>query len=254
MKIKAGHYVFRNSIPHSCDARIKIICFLLIAVATFFVSTYVSLACVLLTVLALCLFSHINVFSLLRSVWGFLLGLLFLALLNMFFVQSGDVVFNFGVIRITNEGFFRAILYSGRLTCLLLAGALLLATTSPFALTEGLASLFRPLQVVKIPVSQATFVLSLALRFVPIIVDETYKIAIAQMCRGASFNEGSIIKRLKAVVSLIIPVFISAFNYSQNLSDALLSKNYVPGKPRTRWSFDGYLKRMSGDFKKRALK
>lgn len=237
------HYVPRSSIAHRADPKIKLIILILFAILLFFVSQVVHLAIFACLLLLACVVAKIDPITLLKSIWVVLLVFIFISALNMLVVQSGEVLFSLGGIRITDEGCARALLYGGRMVLLLLAGALMLACTSPMQLTNGLGELFAPLQKLGVPISQLAFILALAIRYIPILYDETTSIVTAQKCRGASIGQGSLIERSRAIRTLIIPVIMASIRHAENLSLALLSKNYIAGAKRTKWSYEGFLER-----------
>lgn len=171
--------------------------------------------------------------------------LVIVSFLNVFVIQDGNEIARIWIWRVTDVGLERALYYSARLVLVLLAGALLLATTAPMQLTEGIARLLSPLQKVGIPISQLAFILSLAIRFVPVIATEARAIKTAQDLRGAHFSHGSISSRCQALVALVLPIVVGVIRHAENLSFALLSKNYVPGAPRTSWDYQGFLRRNS---------
>ena len=242
-KISIFHYVQGDSIAHRCDARIKFLIMIALAVASFLVMQPLQLLILGGILLLLCCIAKVNPLSLIYSVRFVLLGLLIITALNLLIVQTGSELWKFSILRITDEGLMRASIYGGRLTCLLMAGALLLACTSPIQLTDGIGKLFSPLQKLGVPVSQLAFVLALAIRYVPILVDETTTIVTAQKCRGAHISHGTFAQRSKTIVSLVVPVVMASVRHAENLGLALLSKNYIPGASRTEWTYQDFLRR-----------
>ena len=242
-KIKAGQYVRRNSILHKCDARAKILAFVVFVICVFsFLNIWVLFGIAVFLV-ACCAIAKINFFSLVRSILPVLIGFAIISFFNAFVIHEGEVVFALGSLCIYSVGVYRSCLYAVRLCMTLLAGAFLLACTSQMQLTEGLGKLFSPLQKIGVPVSELSFVLALALRFVPVINSEVKTVITAQRLRGAHFTRGSFSKRIKAITSLVMPVTVGAIRKAEELSFALLSKNFVPGAPRTAWDYEGFQRR-----------
>ena len=242
-KIKAGTFVPRKSVIHKLDARAKILFFLLFVIVIFAVTNWIALVVCAALLVALILVAKINIFSLVRSVLPLLIGFLIVAYLNVFFIQTGVTVFEWNFIHIYSDGILRSNLYAVRLVLTLVAGAFLLACTSQMQFTEGLGKLLAPLQKLGVPVQELSFVLALALRFVPVLSAEVQQVMVAQRLRGAHFTTGNLKSRLQAIVSLVMPVTVGAIRKAEALSFALLSKNFVAGAPRTEWDYEGYLAR-----------
>ncbi len=243
-KLQIFHYENTGSILHRSDPRVKILGCICFAVATFFIDDAVKFCFLLALFVLCCAMSKINIFRLARSIWFVLLGLLIITSLNLFVEQGGNIIFALGCINITDFGLHKTLIYGGRLVLLFMAGSLLMAITSPIEITEAIASLLSPLKKLGLPIDQLSFVLALAIRYVPILADEFQKVRIAQSCRGAKLNSGGLKGRTRAFSSLIVPVMVSSIRHAENLSLALLSKNYTPGAPRTKWTYNGYLKRL----------
>jgi energy-coupling factor transport system permease protein len=167
--------------------------------------------------------------------------LLFTAFLNVFFHRDGDALTAFGVklewwvIKITKQGLINAAFFAVRLFLLVLGSSLLTLTTTPVALTDGIESLLSPLKIVRFPVHELALIMSIALRFIPILSDETARIMNAQKARGADFETGGLIKRVKAIVPILIPLLISAFRRADELGDAMDARCYAGSKERTKY-------------------
>lgn len=243
--LKIGHYVDRVSIVHNSSSPLKIAVFLILAILTFFITRPFQLILGLSLFLIFCALSKLNPLLIIKSVWGILLFLVLLACLNMFVVSSGVELCSFWIIRITDDGLNRAIIYAGRLALLLLFGALLLATTSQMSVVDGLGRVFSPVAHFGVPVQTLSMILSLAIRFVPVIADEANIISTAQKCRGADVSKGGVLRRIKFAISLVVPVVMSSLQHAEILSLALMSKSYEPGAPRTPWDYIDFKKRQS---------
>lgn len=244
-KLKIGHYVDGVSPLHYASPTLKIAIFFILAILTFFITRPIELVLGLSLFLVFCALSKINPLLIIKSVWGILLFLVLLACLNMFVVNTGNEICSFWIIHITDEGLDRAVVYAGRLAILLLYGALLLATTSPISVVDGLGRIFAPLKLFGVPVQMLAMILSLAIRFVPVIADEASTIATAQKCRGADVSSGGFSRRVKFAISLIVPVVMSSLQHAEKLSLALMSKSYEPGASRTAWNYFEFKKRQS---------
>lgn len=225
------------------DARWKFLAFVAFCVALFCWWNWFYIGCLACLLIVLTVAAKVSPLDLVRSVWGILLMLVIVSFLNIFVIQEGNAIFEWWIFRFTDVGLERALYYSARLVLLLMAGALLLATTAPMQLTEGIAKLLSPLQKIGIPISQLAMVLSLAIRFVPVIASEASSIKTAQALRGAHFSHGTLSQRISALVALVLPIVVGVVRHAENLSFALLSKNYVPGAKRTSWDYEGFLSR-----------
>lgn len=222
------NYIHKESLLHKADALVKLSGFIAYVLAIFLIPDWLAIGVEFMLLLVLCALAKLNIFDLFEQVWGVILAFTIVSALNMFVIQDGSVLASFWVFTIYDVGVSRAAFYACRLTLGLLAGALLLACTPQMKLCEAISRLLSPLQKLGVPVSQLTFVLSLALRFVPDVAEEFQTVRVAQKLRGAKMN----------VLSLFIPVIVACVRRSEALSFALLSKNYVPGAPRTSWSWD----------------
>lgn len=218
----------KDSLVHRCDARIKLLMFIAYVLAVFLIPSIEALCVEFIVLLLFCALAKLNFLKLLKSVAGIAVAFVIVSALNIFVIQEGYIVADFGFFTIYEAGIARACFYASRLILGLLAGALLLACTSQMKLCDSVSQLLSPLQKIGVPISQLSFVLSLALRFVPDVYDEFQTVRIAQKLRGAHHN----------ALSLFIPVTVACIRRSEALSFALLSKNYVPGAPRTSWSWE----------------
>lgn len=231
--MRFASYIYKDSVLHKCDARAKLLAFIVFVLAVFLIPSWAALGAEFMLLLVLCTLAKLNFFDLLNSVRGIAIAFVLVSALNIFVIKDGNILASFWIFTISDTGTSRAAFYACRLILGLLAGALLLACTSQMKLCEAISQLLSPLQKVGVPISQLAFVLSLALRFVPDVYEEVQTVRIAQKLRGAKFN----------LLSLFIPVTVGCIRRSEALSFALLSKNYVPGAPRTSWSWESCKKR-----------
>jgi energy-coupling factor transport system permease protein len=173
--------------------------------------------------------------NILRSVKAIIFLLLFTAVLNLFFCSGDTLLWQWGIVKITKEGLYYTIFLAARLFRLVTGSSLLTLTTTPVSLTDGLESLLYPLKLIHFPVHELALIMSIALRFIPILTDETTRIINAQKARGADFETGGLIKRVKAVIPVLIPLLISAFRRADELGDAMDARCYSGSKVRTKY-------------------
>jgi energy-coupling factor transport system permease protein len=179
--------------------------------------------------------SRVPFSSVMRSVKGIIVLLIFTSILNLFFHGGDTVLAVWGIFKITLEGVLYAVFLMLRLTFLVLGSAILTLTTTPVNLTDGLESLLKPLTWIKFPVHALALIMSIALRFIPTLIDETNRIISAQKARGADFESGNIFKRVKAIIPILIPLLISAFRRAEELGDAMDARCYSNTKHRTKY-------------------
>ena len=233
--VSFGQYYPTNSFAHKCDPRAKILFLIGFIVAIFLSADFYALGVCFVAFLIAVIASKIPLKSLLKSVKAVLFLLIFTAVLNLFFRRDGETVFKWSFIVITKEGIYSTLFLGARLFLLVMSSSLLTLTTTPVSLTDGLESLLTPLKWVKFPVHELALVMSIALRFIPILTDETARIMNAQKARGADFENGSIIKRVKAVIPVLIPLLVSAFRRAEELGDAMDARCYSGSKTRTKY-------------------
>ena len=181
--------------------------------------------------------------SFLRGMKPLMFILAFTVILNLFFTQGENVLVSFWVITITWEGLIRALFMLIRIVMLITATFLLTYTTSPIALTDGLESLLSPLKKIKVPVHELSMMMCIALRFIPTLIEETDKIMSAQKARGADFETGNLMQRVKALVPILVPLFISAFRRADELATAMECRCYQGGEGRTKMKLLRYRRR-----------
>ena len=232
--ITMGQYFPGNSVIHRLDPRTKLISLVAYIVALFVAKSWVSYA-VCFAFLAMCIgVSKIPVKSILRGMKPLIFILVFTFVLNLFFYGGETVLVSVLGIRLTLEGLLRAVFMAIRIMLLISATFMLTYTTSPIALTDGLESLMNPLKVIKVPVHELSMMMCIALRFIPTLIEETDKIMAAQKARGADFESGSLLDRVKALVPILVPLFISAFRRADELATAMECRCYQGGEGRTK--------------------
>ena len=229
-----GQYYNANSFVHKTDPRIKILLLIAYIVAVFLAGNFLSLAAVLVFLIIAVMFSSVPIGSVLRSIKAIFFLILFTAVLNVLFhVRSETDTVYFWVI--TKAGLLSAAFLASRLILLVTGSSLLTLTTTPVSLTDGLESLLKPLALIKFPVHELALIMSIALRMIPTLANETDRIICAQKARGADFESGNIISRLKALVPVLIPLIISALRRADELGDAMDARCYWGSKDRTKY-------------------
>ncbi len=235
--IAFGQYYPASSVMHRLDPRMKIIIAILYIVASFLCSNVFSFALLLISALALILISRIPVRIVLNSIKAIIFIMVFTAVLNIFLTKDTTTapIFSWWIISIYESGLYNAAFIVIRIVAMIIGtGIFLTYTTTPIQLTDGLEQLLSPLKVFKIPVHEFAMMMTIALRFIPTIIEETEKIMAAQKARGADFTSGSLIKRAKALIPILIPLFISAFRRAGELATAMTCRCYRGGQGRTR--------------------
>ncbi len=233
--VSFGQYYPAQSFVHKCDPRTKLLFLIAYIVAIFLAKNFYALGGCALVFFVIAAFSGVPFKSLLRSVKGVLFLLFFTAVLNLFFYSGETVLWSWKFITITKEAIFFTLFLAVRLFLLVLSSAVLTLTTTPVALTDGIESLLKPLKYIRFPVHELALIMSIALRFIPILTDETGRIMNAQKARGADFETGGLIKRIKAIVPILIPLLISAFRRADELGDAMDARCYSGSKTRTKY-------------------
>jgi len=231
--ITLGQYYSADSLIHRIDPRVKIAAVLLFVVELFLVKSFTGFAVCAGALALTVILSKVPLKFILRGLKPVLLILLFTFFLNMFMVP-GHVVWQLGFLKVTWEGLTMAAFMSVRLILLIIGSSMLTLTTTPLQLTDGLEVLFSPLKAIKVPTHELAMTMSIALRFIPTLLEETDKIMKAQQARGADFESGNVFARAKAMVPVLLPLFISAFRIAQDLSLAMEARCYRGGIGRTR--------------------
>ena len=232
--ITLGQYFPGNSCIHRLDPRTKLIMLIVYIVALFVAVSWVSYAVMLAFLIGCIVISKIPPKSIVRGMKPMVMILAFTAILNLFMTQGETVLVKFWIITITLEGVLRAVQMMVRILMLITGTFLLTYTTSPIALTDGLESLLSPLKKIHLPVHELAMMMCIALRFIPTLIEETDKIMSAQKARGADFETGSLMDRVKALVPILIPLFISAFRRADELATAMECRCYHGGEGRTK--------------------
>ena len=232
--ITLGQYFPGNTVAHKLDPRTKILLVVLYITALFTAKSFLAYGLMAL-VLAVCVrVSGVGLKALVKGLKPVLFIVVFTAVLNLFYTPGNTVLAQFWIFTITLEGVYRAFFMVIRIMMLISGTFLLTYTTSPILLTDGLESLMNPLKKIKVPVHELAMMMSIALRFIPTLIEETDKIMSAQRARGADFESGNLIQRAKALLPLLVPLFISAFRRADELATAMECRCYHGGEGRTR--------------------
>ena len=232
--IAFGQYYSAESSVHKMDPRIKILLLIAYIVMVFIASNFLALSVTLLFLIVAIIFAKVPIVSVLKSIKAILFLVVFTALLNVFFYspKAGDTQI---LGRIYKEGLVSAGFLALRLVSLVMGSSLLTLTTTPVSLTDGIESLLKPLGYLKFPVHDLALTMSIALRSIPTLANETERIINAQKARGADFDSGNLIARAKALIPVLIPLLISAFRRGDELGDAMDARCYSGSKVRTKY-------------------
>lgn len=232
--VTIGQFFPGDSFLYRLDPRTKLILTVLLIVMVFLVKSFIGFALVALLVLWCAVSTKIGVKYLIKGLkpMFFIIGLTFV--LNLFLMNEGDVLLQLGFIRVTEGGLRTALFMALRLVLLVLCTQILTLTTSPIALTDALETLMRPLAKIGFPAHEISMMMSIALRFIPTLMEETGKIRRAQMARGADFESGNVLARAKAMIPLLVPLFVSAFRRADELAMAMEARCYRGGEGRTK--------------------
>lgn len=233
--ITFGQYVEGDSLIHRLDPRAKIIIAILYIVTIFLAKSAAAFALLLVSSVVFIIMTGLPFKMVLRSMRPILFIVIFTAIINIFWMTGEKLLVHFWIINIYLEGVINALLIVLRIVLLITATSVFLTyTTTPLALTDALESLLSPLKILHVPVHEFAMIMTIALRFIPTLIDETEKIINAQTARGADFSSGNIIKRAKALIPILIPLFVSAFRRADELATAMECRCYTGGEGRTR--------------------
>lgn len=233
--IALGQYYPANSILHRLDPRIKIILAIMYIVCSFLCKNILGFALLILSAVLLILLGNIPLKMVLKGLRPVLFILIFTAAINIFWTSGDILLFEWKFIKIYTDGIYNAVFIMVRIASLIIGTSMFLTyTTTPIDLTDGIEDLLSPLKKIHVPVHEFAMMMTIALRFIPTLVEETDKIMTAQKARGADFTSGSLIRRAKALIPILIPLFVSAFNRAADLATAMECRCYHGGDGRTR--------------------
>lgn len=232
--ITIGQFYPVDSYIHKLDARVKIISTLIYIFALFFVRNFIGYIPVFIFLASVIYISKVPLKFILRGLKSIVIIILFTVVLNIFMSSGKTVLFHYGFITVTLEGIYNAGIMALRLIFLIIGSSLLTLTTSPIELTDGIEILMKPLKRFGVPSHEIAMMMTIALRFIPTLLEETDKIINAQAARGADFETGNLIQRAKSMVPILVPLFISAFRRADDLAMAMEARCYRGDNGRTR--------------------
>ena len=231
--ITLGQYYQTDSILHRLDPRVKLIGTIAYIIGLFISGSIWAYLVATIFLVAVIAISKVPVKFMLRGMKSIAFLIAITVLFNLF-MTPGETVVSFGIIKITREGIIMATKMAVRLSYLIIGSSIMTLTTTPNQLTDGLEKVLSPLKKIRVPVHEVAMMMSIALRFIPILMEETDKIMKAQMARGADFDTGNIIEKAKGLVPLLVPLFISAFRRANDLAMAMEARCYKGGDSRTK--------------------
>jgi ABC-type cobalt transport system, permease component CbiQ and related transporters len=234
-KLIFGRYIPGDSVIHKLDPRAKLVASFYFIGVIFIANTWQSYLFAGLFTLGCVLLSKISLSFFIRGVRPLIWLILFTVALQMFFTTGGTVYWSWWIFTLTQYGVMNGLFIFCRFILIIFMSTLLTLTTAPLELSDAIEYLLRPLKVLRFPVHEISLMLSIALRFVPTLMDETEKIMNAQRARGVDFGEGNLIQKMKAVIPLLIPLFVSSFNRAEDLATAMEARGYNGGEGRTKY-------------------
>ncbi len=231
--ITIGQYFPGSSALHKMDPRMKIILTMAYIIMLFVADNLIGMAVGVVFLAVSYAVSKVPFKMIIKSLKPVIPIVIFTAVLNIFFVE-GDAIVDFGFMKITWQGVYTAVIMAVRIVCLIAGTSLMTYTTSPISLTDGIERLLKPLSKIKVPVHELAMMMTIALRFIPTLIEETDKIMSAQKARGADMDTGGLMQRAKALIPILIPLFVSAFRRADELALAMECRCYRGGEGRTR--------------------
>lgn len=233
--IALGRYLPLTSIIHNMDPRAKIGAMLLMMVAIFIPAGYTGYIIIGIAVVLTALLAKLKLSFLWRAMKPMLFMLSFLLIINLLVVRSGDVLITIGSWNIYTDALTQTLYIVIRLALMIMITTILTATTKPLELNLGIEDLLKPFKVIGVPAHDIAMMISIALRFIPTLIEETQRIMKAQASRGVDMENGKLMEKVKAILSLIVPLFVSAFQRAEELAYAMEARGYIPSRPRTRY-------------------
>lgn len=234
-KMIIGRFIPGTSIVHRMDPRSKLLFVFLFVVVVFLANNVVSYAILLAFTAFVIALARIRPYFLINGLKPVIFLIIFTLLLHIFFTREGPIIFEWKFIEIYEEGLRMGIFISIRFLVLVLITTVLTLTTSPISITDGLETLLNPFKKLRLPVHELALMMSISLRFIPTLMDETDKILKAQLARGSDLSSGSVKERVQAVIPLLVPLFVSAFKRAEDLAVAMEVRGYRGGEGRTRF-------------------
>ena len=232
--ITIGQYYPAQSPLHRLDPRVKIICTLIFLVSLFVQNSLLGYAVATIFLMIVIKASQVPLKFMLKGLKAIVILLLFTVVMNLFLTKGGETLVHFWIFTITEQGLRVSVFMAIRLIYLIVGSSLMTLTTTPNSLTDGIESVLKPLNKINVPVHEIAMMMSIALRFIPILLEETDKIMKAQIARGADLESGNIIQKTKAMVPILVPLFVSAFRRANDLAMAMEARCYCGGEGRTK--------------------
>lgn len=232
--ITIGQYYPAKSILHRLDPRTKLVATLLYLISLFLFDGFAGYIVATVFLISIIKLSKVPFKFIVKGLKPIIMLLMITVLFNLFLTRSGEVLFSFWIFTVTSGGLHTAVFMAMRLIYLILGSSLMTFTTTPNELTDGIEKLLGPLRKIKVPVHEIAMMMSIALRFIPILLEETDKIMKAQIARGADFESGNIIQRAKSMIPILVPLFVSAFRRANDLAMAMEARCYNGGEGRTK--------------------
>ena len=230
-----GKYIPIDSLMHRLDPRAKLIGLFLMIAAVFVPKKWIVFGIIALFLALALLLAKIGIKMIVQSFKPMIMMMIFLLVINSLSVKTGDVLFTIGTFSIYSDAVFNTLFVIVRLLLMISITTLLTATTKPLDLTMGIEWLLKPFELIHFPTHEVAMMVSIALRFIPTIIEETMRIMNAQKSRGVDFENGKLMQKITAILSLIVPLFSVAFERAYELADAMEARGYVPGAKRTRY-------------------
>lgn len=234
-KMILGRYIPGNSLLHRLDPRSKLLSMLLFILIIFWANNPLTNGILFLFTFILIALSRIPLGFFLSGLRSMLFLIAFTTVFQLFFTGTGETLFQWGIFRVTDYGLAQAGIIFCRFVLIIFFSTLLTLTTMPLSLADAVESLLAPLKIFKLPVHEIGLMLSMSLRFVPTLMDDTVRIMNAQRARGVDFNEGNIVQKVKSIIPILIPLFASSFKRADHLATAMEARGYQGGQGRTRY-------------------
>lgn len=233
--IALGRYIPMNSVIHKLDPRYKIIAMFILLVAVFLPTGFQGYGILAVFVLGTLLLAKLKLNFIIKAMKPMMFMLVFLLVINILVLRTGYVLFSYGGFTIYSDAIFQTLYITVRLALMIMITTVLTATTKPLDLTLGIEDLLSPFKRFHVPAHEIAMMISIALRFIPTLIEETDRIMKAQASRGVDLKEGKFKEKIMAILSLIVPLFVSSFQRAEDLADAMEARGYVPSQSRTRY-------------------
>lgn len=233
--IALGRYIPLDTVFHRMDPRAKIGAMFILLIAIFFPAGFLGYFILGAAVLCCVLAAGLKLDFVVKAMKPMMFMLIFLLFVNILVIQTGNLLVEIGPLKIYDDAILQTLYITVRLALMIMITTLLTATTKPLDLTLGIESLLSPFKKIGVPAHEIAMMISIALRFIPTLIEETERIIKAQTSRGVDLDEGTLKEKIMAILSLIVPLFVSAFQKAEDLANAMESRGYAPGAQRTRY-------------------